>query len=191
MSWLVRSVCCLGATGGRIVGQWGCHSDPSEEKREGGGLALGHPHPSCSVPVALWQVSSYRGPAGQIDNSMSRPALGFYKRHFTASVFVWHHPICLRPSTNPLLCFSLHFLLHFFFTQSLPVLLLSCLCCAVSRWDVTASVIMSETARDRKKISVKYVSIHQRKVFVSTLPCWDFWINFLLQSWFQKGWDAV
>lgn len=73
-SWLVQSVCCRGATRGRIVGQWGCHSIPSEEKREGGDLALGHLHPSCSPSVALWQVSSYREPAGQIDNSMSRPA---------------------------------------------------------------------------------------------------------------------
>lgn len=78
--------------GGRIVGRWGCHSNPSEEKREGGDLALGHPHPSWPLSEALWQVSSYGGPAGQIDNSMSRPAPGFYMPHFTASVFVWQTP---------------------------------------------------------------------------------------------------
>jgi len=31
------------------MGLWGCHSNPSEEKREGGDVALGHPHPSCSL----------------------------------------------------------------------------------------------------------------------------------------------
>lgn len=49
VSWLVWSVCCHGATGGRIEGWWGCHSKLSKEKREGGDLALGHPHPSCSL----------------------------------------------------------------------------------------------------------------------------------------------
>ena len=111
--WLVRSVRCHGATG---VVLWGCHSNLSEEKMEGADVALGHPRPSCSLSVALWQVSSYGGPAGQIDNSMRRPAPAFYKHHFTASVFVWQTPyntqyaLCHHPPNSVPPPLSLFFL---------------------------------------------------------------------------------
>lgn len=49
---LLRTVCCCGATGGRIMGECGCHSKLLEEKREGDYLALGHP-PSLARALCL------------------------------------------------------------------------------------------------------------------------------------------
>ncbi len=127
-------VCCHGATGGRIMSWWGCHSNHSEEKSEGGDLALGHPHPSWSLSVALWQVSSYRGPAGQIDNSMSSPVPGFYKHHFTASVFVWQTPCTTQ---YPLLHHpqTLFFLFPLFFPSTKSPCLTTVLSPVVLVWD--------------------------------------------------------
>lgn len=84
----------------------------TREKKRGGHLALGHLHP---LLVCLWQLQSHGRPAGQIDISMSGPAPGFYKHHFTVSGFV-------RPpnsvSLSPILYFSVHTLsLSYHWTQ--------------------------------------------------------------------------
>lgn len=95
--------------GGSYYGSVGVSLKPLRGEKGGGWCSIRSSPPLLlSLSVALWQVSSYGGPAGQIDNSMSRPAPGFYKHHFTASVFVWQtpyntqYPLC---STTPKFCF--------------------------------------------------------------------------------------
>lgn len=74
------SGCCHGAAGFAIVDRWGCQSSLREEKREGGHLAPGQPAPPAPPPDRPDHTGD---PPGPIDNSMSRAAAAFHKRHFT------------------------------------------------------------------------------------------------------------
>lgn len=86
--------------GGSYCGPVGVSLKPLRGEKGGRWFSI-RSSPPLQVSVALWQVSSYRGPAGQIDNSMNRPAPSFYKHHFTASLFVWQQPSIPPPHYSP------------------------------------------------------------------------------------------